>query len=121
MARQRKATKRSQVMLEQVFLALGQNVAHERWIKPYKKRGAEVSVLGLAESGLITVSPLTKLEVIIHEALHNSPLGQRWSEKATEEATDYLYHHIDDATSKRIVEAFERKAKRIKKPTHSAE
>lgn len=119
--RRYRATKRSQVMLEQVFLALGQNVAHDRWIAPYMEKGREVSVLGLAEPGRITISPLTKVESIIHEALHRAPLTQEWSEAAIEQITTYVYRRIDDATAKRIVDAFEQKAKRIKRPTHAAE
>jgi hypothetical protein len=95
--------------MEKVYLQLGANTLHERWVDD--KRG----VLGLAEPGIITISPAALVPVIIHEALHRA--YPESSEQAVDAMTSYTYQRLDDADCKRLMAVWAAKAKRIKKPT----
>jgi hypothetical protein len=104
-------TTRGQALLERIYHALGENAVHERWIDD--RHGA----LGLAEPGIITISPATLVPVIIHECLHRA-FPER-SERATDCLTSYLYHRMSDEETKRLWEAYARKRKIIRRPTTS--
>ena len=90
-------------------MSLGQNAIHERWVDD--KHG----VLGLAEPGIITISPATLVPVILHEALHRA--YPEWSEPTIERTTSYVYYRMNDNDCKRIWEAYASKRKHIKRPT----
>ena len=109
MSKARPATPRSQTLMERVYLALGSNALRERWIDD--RHG----VLGLAEPGVITVSPHTLVPVIIHEALHRA--FPEWSEATIERTTSYVYWRLNDSDCKRIWECYNAKVKRMRKPT----
>ena len=104
-------TPRSQVLLEQVHHALGANRLHERWITD--KHGVE----GLAEPGVITISPLGLVETIIHEALHRA--HPTWSENTVRRTTTYLWTRCTDADARRIYDTYAAKVRRMKRPTPS--
>jgi hypothetical protein len=102
-------TPRSQKLLERVYLALGANKIHERWIDD--KNG----VLGLAEPGVITISPHAFVPVILHEALHRA--YPEWSERSIEAAVTHVYFRMNDDDCKRIWHAYAAKVVRMRKPT----
>lgn len=107
-------TARSLRLLEGIYQAIGSHQIHERWIIDSK-----VSVLGLAEPGIITVSPLAFLETFIHEAIHRAE--PQWSERAVDCATTYLWGRLSDEDCRRLAAAYLGKVKRIKRPTTSGE
>jgi tRNA U34 5-methylaminomethyl-2-thiouridine-forming methyltransferase MnmC len=105
----RPVTPRSQKLLEKVYLQLGANALRERWIDDTH------GVLGLAEPGVITISPASLVPVIIHEALHRA--YPESTERAVDAMTSYTYHRMSDDDCKRIMVVWASKSKRIKKAT----
>lgn len=102
-------TPRSQVMLEQIHHALGANALRERWI--LDTHGVE----GLAEPGVITVSPLALIETIMHEAIHRA--HPTWQERTVQRMTTYVWQRMTDADARRIWDVYAAKVKRMRKPT----
>ena len=102
-------TSRSHVLLEQVHHALGANVLRERWIED--RHGVE----GLAEPGVITISPLGLVETIIHEALHRA--HPTWSEATIQRTCTYLWQRCSDDDARRIYDTYAAKVRRMKRPT----
>ena len=109
MSKSRPTTPRSQKLLEKVYLQLGANKLHERWVDD--KHG----VLGLAEPGVITVSLAALVPVIMHEALHRA--YPESSERAIDAMTTYAYNRMNDDDCKRIIAVWSSKSKRITRPT----
>lgn len=109
MSKRRPVTPRSQKLLEKVYLQLGANKLHERWVDD------ERGVLGLAEPGVITISPAALVPIIIHEALHRA--YPESSELAVDAMTSYAYNRMTDDDCKRIMAVWAARAKRIKKAT----
>lgn len=107
--KRRPETPRSQKLMEKVYLQLGANRLHERWVDD--KHG----ILGLAEPGIITISPASLVPVIIHEALHRA--YPESSERAIDCMTSYAYTRLSDDDCKRVMTVWASKAKRIKRPT----
>jgi hypothetical protein len=95
--------------LEKVYLQLGENRLHERWVDD--KHG----VLGLAEPGVITISPAALVPVILHEALHRAYPDT--TERGIDAMTSYTYNRMSDDDCKRIMVVWASKAKRIKRAT----
>jgi hypothetical protein len=104
-------------LLEAVYLALGSNRVERRWIKPYRERGQLVSVEGLADKGVITVSGLTEVPCVVHECLHRA--FPAMAESAIERATTFLFARMTDAECKRLYDAYSRKARAVKTPVSS--
>lgn len=109
MRKGRPATPRSQRLMERVYMALGENAIRERWIDD--KHG----VLGLAEPGVITISPHALVPVIMHEALHRA--YPSWSEATVDRAVSYVYWRMSDEDCKRLWTIYNGKVKRMRKPT----
>jgi tRNA U34 5-methylaminomethyl-2-thiouridine-forming methyltransferase MnmC len=109
MTKARQPTPRSQKLMEKVYLQLGANRLHERWVDD------DHGVLGLAEPGVITISPASLAPVIIHEALHRA--YPESSERAIDTMTSYTYNRMSDDDCKRLMAVWASKAKRIKKAT----
>jgi hypothetical protein len=104
-------TPRSRILLERVHHALGANALRERWIED--KHGVE----GLAEPGVITISPLGLVETILHESLHRA--HPEWAEVTIQRTTSYLWHRISDDDARRVYDTYAAKVKRMKRPTTS--
>jgi hypothetical protein len=109
MTKARQPTSRSQKLLEKVYLQLGENKLHERWVDD------DHGVLGLAEPGVITVSMAAMTPVVIHEALHRA--YPESTERAIDTMTSYVYNRMSDDDCKRMMAVWVSKAKRIKKAT----
>jgi tRNA U34 5-methylaminomethyl-2-thiouridine-forming methyltransferase MnmC len=109
MSKGRQPTSRSQKLLEKVYFQLGQNALRERWVDD------DHGVLGLAEPGVITISPATLVPVIIHEALHRA--YPETTERGIDTMTSYAYNRMSDDDCKRLMAVWASKAKRIKKAT----
>ena len=109
MTKRRPVTPRSQKLLEKVYLQLGANKVHQRWIDD------EHGVLGLAEPGVITISGATLVPVIIHECVHRA--YPESSERAVDSMTSYIYNRMTDDDCKRLYDAYASRVKTIKRPT----
>ena len=120
MSKSKPSTARSQKMLEKVYLTMGSHKIHERWILPYKEGRDWVSVQGLAEPGVITVSGLALVKVLLHEILHRV-YPENTNEDSIERLTSYLYWRMSDDDARRLYDTYMAKVKRISKPTSSVD
>lgn len=104
-------------LIHGVYQQLGQNKVHQRWIRPYREGKADISVLGLAEEGTITISPQALVPIIIHECLHRH--RPTWSERSVDCATTYLVDRMTDDDMRALYDAYSRKVKILKAPVES--
>lgn len=99
--------------LEGVWIELGRNQIHERWI------ASREGWLGYQEPGRLVVSPLNMVQTIIHEALHAA--HPHMTERGVARTTSRVWRSLTDNEARRIWETYSARVHRIAKPISSSD